>query len=142
MKAAVVLIALSASFAGCTQRTASPDIETLMESLELDQPVALDPDCPPVPADAKKILIAGVFGNSPPVLPDAPGFPSDFCPPGTGFFATAEGKGNASDLGPFIWSERYGWVMRRRVVRPGVRPQRSVGGLALGDADASRRCRS
>lgn len=79
----------------------------LVQSLNLDPSVDLDVDCQPLPAETQRVLFAGVFVNQPPIRPDDPEFPPDFCPPETRFYARAEGQGNSSVLGEFIWSEHY-----------------------------------
>jgi hypothetical protein len=82
-------------------------MNTLMQSLNLDPPVELDVECPPIPAGAQRILFSGVFTNQPPIRPPSPGFPSDFCPVDTQFYARAEGRGNSTVLGEYTWWEHY-----------------------------------
>ena len=107
MRSTLAAAALSLGLAACSGGERPIDMETLVRSLDLDPPVDLDVDCPPPPPDAQRVLFAGVFANSPPILPGAPGFPSDFCPSNAGFFARADGRGRSSLLGEFVWSERY-----------------------------------
>ena len=95
-------VALSLALAACSGSEHVLDMDTLVQSLDLDPPVDLDVDCPPPPPEAHRVLFAGVFANSPPILPGAPEFPSDFCPSNAGFFARAEGRGNSSLFGEFI----------------------------------------
>lgn len=102
-----IVAALALGGTGCASSGDGPDMASLVASLELDPPVDIDVECPLVPEGAEKVLFAGVFANRPPVRPGEPGFPTDFCPDGTAFFARAEGRGNSSILGEFLWSERY-----------------------------------
>jgi hypothetical protein len=92
---------------GCGETGEPASIDDLVRSLQLDSPVDLDVDCPPIPAEAERILIAGVFQNSPPIRPGSADFPADFCPSNTIFYADADGHGDSSILGEFAWSERY-----------------------------------
>lgn len=112
-------VALSLTLAACSGSEQVLDMDTLVQSLDLDPPVDLEVDCPPPPPEAHRVLFAGVFANSPPILPGAPEFPSDFCPSNTGFFARAEGRGNSSLFGEFIWSERYCAVPPGQLVAEG-----------------------
>lgn len=110
---------LSVALVACSRSEQLIGMETLVQSLGLDPPVDLDVDCPVPPPEAQKVLFAGVFANSPPILPGAPEFPSDFCPSNAGFFARAEGRGNSSLFGEFIWSERYCTVPPGQLVAEG-----------------------
>lgn len=107
MRTTFAAVLLSLTLAACSGDEQPADMGTLVQSLNLDPPVDLDPDCPPTPPDGRRVLFAGVFANSPRILKDAPEFPSDFCPANAEFFATAEGRGNSSLMGEFIWSERW-----------------------------------
>lgn len=86
---------------------ADEDMAALVRSLGLDPAVELDVECSAPPAGATAALFAGVFANQTPILPDSPEFPADFCPSGTRFFNLAEGRGNSSVMGEFVWWERY-----------------------------------
>lgn len=115
----LISLVLSAGWAGCSGSQQPVDMDTLVQSLDLNPPVDLDVDCPPLPPGAQRVLFAGVFANSPPVRPGTDGFPLDFCPPNTGFFARAEGRGNSSLFGEFVWSERYCTVPPGELVAEG-----------------------
>lgn len=109
MRAALWAIGVGGVFglAGCSGPAPPVEMEDLVASLELDLPVDLDVACPAVPADAERVMFAAVFVNDPPIRPGSDEFPTDFCPANAGFFAHANGRGNSSILGAFVWSERY-----------------------------------
>lgn len=102
-----VISTLLVGLSGCDTADTELDMATLMASLELDPEVELDVECPPLPEGAERVLFAGVFANGPQVRPGEAGFPTDFCPPEAAFFARAEGRGNSTLLGEFLWSEQY-----------------------------------
>jgi len=104
---ALALFVGGVGLSACSRHPQPVDMAGLVQSLNLEPPVDLDVDCPPLPPEARRVLFAGVFANQPPIRPDSSEFPSDFCPPNTQFYARAEGRGNSSVLGEFAWSEHY-----------------------------------
>lgn len=119
MSSIPAVAALTLALAGCRGTGPRVDMETLVQSLGLDPPIDLSVECPPLPSGTQQVLFAGVFSNSPPIMPGTPAFPSTFCPPTARFFARAEGRGNSSLLGDFVWVERYCTVPPGRLVAEG-----------------------
>lgn len=102
LRSICMVATLVAGATSCESGAAVPDMATLIASLELDPSVELDVECPPLPEGTERVLFAGVFTNQPQIRPGEAGFPTDFCPPETAFFARAEGRGNSSLLGEFL----------------------------------------
>lgn len=119
MRQALMTLAVSAGLASCAGTEQPVDMEALVRSLNLDPPIDLDVDCPPLPPEAERFVVAGVFANTPPTRPGSPDFPAAFCPPNTLFYARAEGHGNSSILGEFVWSEHYCTVAGSDLVAEG-----------------------
>jgi hypothetical protein len=94
-------------------------MDALLQSLALDPSIELEIECLPPPPEARSVLFAGIFVNQPPIRPDSEEFPGDFCPPNALFYALAEGSGNSSVLGDFIWSERYCALPMAKIVAEG-----------------------
>jgi len=92
---------------GCDQDARNDVMDALIDSLDLDPAVELNIDCPPVPSDAQPVSLAATFVNQPPIRPGSEGYPRDFCPVDTEFYALAEGSGNSLPFGKFKWRERY-----------------------------------
>jgi len=95
--------------AGCGSSSRGIDVDTLMESLNLNTQVDLDAECPIIPPGQERFVVAAVFSNQPRITPESPDFPADYCPANTRFYARAEGHGksNRADLGDFVWREQY-----------------------------------
>jgi len=96
-------------FAGCSSSSRGIDIDTLVESLNLNAQVDLNVECPVIPPGRDQLLVAAVFSNQPRITPDSPDFPANYCPANTRFYARAEGHGksNRTDLVEFAWREQY-----------------------------------
>lgn len=118
-------LALLTVLSGCvgapdTMQQAEPaSPAALIQILGVEPPVVLDPDCPPIPLEARSFNFAIILRTSEVTRPAMPGFPADFCPPGAAFYAEPEGHGTADGLGDFEFSERLCAVPPGRLVAQG-----------------------
>lgn len=115
IKTLIIAFLIVGKLSAQSEQTAGT-IKALIESVEFELPVELEPTCVLPPEGTTPFVAKLIFRNAPPVRSSDPDFPSDGAPPNAVLFSTVTGEGVGTHLGRFSYSEQYYGIPGFRIV--------------------------